>query len=114
MDDPVTKTFRIAFTTAVVVLGTWAVPSGGLAAFPGANGPIVYTGDDGLWRIDPDGSRHRQLIKNRNGRASRWPAVSPDGQTVAFAFEWIRGHVGPDLDSPLPEVIAQGLVLIGI
>lgn len=66
------------------------------AAFPGANGQIVFasnrtsgagvdnpTGDLELFVMNPDGSSVTQLTKNTEPDNS--PAISPDGDVIAYA-----------------------------
>ena len=51
------------------------------AAFPGANGKIVFTTADGIETINPDGSG-RKVVGGTDG--DREPAYSPDGSRIAF------------------------------
>ncbi len=74
-------------------LGATADPAG--AAFPGANGRIVFassrtagpgvtnpTGDYEIFTMNPDGSGVKQLTKNK--ASDTQPAWSPNGQEIAF------------------------------
>jgi Tol biopolymer transport system component len=72
------------------------------AAFPGANGKIVFssnkvtatnpTGDYEISTMNPDGS---QLTDN-TGSDERYPALSPDGQYIAF-MKSPDGVFNPDI-----------------
>ncbi|WP_205696022.1 PD40 domain-containing protein [Conexibacter sp. SYSU D00693] len=68
------------------VLLAAALPASAGAAFPGADGAIVFTsasdGDDDLYAIAPDGTGLRPLTATP-GREQQ-PAVSPDGRSIAF------------------------------
>jgi uncharacterized repeat protein (TIGR01451 family) len=79
------------WTTLVLVLA--AAAGGALlpgaeragAAFPGANGKIVFTGFDGeseIFTMQPDGSEVTQLTAN--GANDAQAAWSPDGTRIAF------------------------------
>jgi TolB protein len=73
------------------------LPATSNAAFPGANGKIVYTVDDQLYTINPDGTNPVSL-----GVVGRTPAWSPDGRKIVFAVS------GPDLISDIYVMNADG------
>jgi Tol biopolymer transport system component len=76
-------TLAAAFVAALVML----VSGPAEAAFPGANGRILFNsnmnGNSEIYSINPDGSGIAQLT---NDPADDWsPAVSPDGTRIAFS-----------------------------
>lgn len=77
----------IGLLTAVAAL---ALPATGWATPPGQNGRIYYQGPEAgtsgpadVFGINPDGSGVLDLTPNKNVHDER-PAVSPDGQRIAF------------------------------
>src|SRR5215210_1057225 len=89
---------------ALVVLATVGVDPAE-AAFPGANGKIVFssnkvtstnpTGDYEIFTINPDGSQLTQLTDNTSTQ-DKYPAWSPDGQYIAF-MRSPDGVINPDI-----------------
>jgi Tol biopolymer transport system component len=80
--------------------GLVVVPVAG-ATSPGENGPIVWnsqavvngSGDDEIWIMDPDGSNKNNLTNNTV--SDQRPAISPNGQKVAFmSFRQPNGESG--------------------
>jgi Tol biopolymer transport system component len=69
------------------------------AAFPGANGRILFTSDNRLYTVDPAGGAWTRLVSAETRQAQA--AWSPDGAHVAF-------RVGPDGDSEIWIVDADG------
>jgi Tol biopolymer transport system component len=55
------------------------------AAFPGANGKIVYAGGY-IYTVDPDGSNPTQLSGGAGGNTPTW---SPDGSLIAYGGTFI-------------------------
>jgi Tol biopolymer transport system component len=58
-----------------------ATPGAALAAYPGANGRIVFEQGGVIYSIRPDGSDRRQLTTDTRSHSPRW---SPDGRLIAF------------------------------
>lgn len=56
---------------------------------------IAYDDQDGIWTMSIDGSRKRELLRDK-GNANEL-AISPDGSTIAYAFNGDRG-LPPALD----------------
>ena len=86
MDRPGRKALALALGTVLAAV----VPASAQAAFPGANGPIVWsanTGDQGggtmeIWVMDADGTGKDQVTDN--ALSDDRPAISPDGQKIVF------------------------------
>jgi Tol biopolymer transport system component len=77
---------------ATALLGVALAPAAS-ATSPGANGPIVFGSQDEIWIMDPDGSNKDDLTDNPIG--DERPAISPDGQKVAFmSFRQPNGSSG--------------------
>jgi TolB protein len=93
-----------AALAALVALATVGVDRAE-AAFPGANGKIVFssnkvtatnpTGDFEIFTMNPDGSQLTQLTDN-TGSDERYPAWSPDGKQIAF-MRSPEGVFNPDI-----------------
>lgn len=69
------------------------------ATFPGRNGKLVLTKDDGVYVVSADGRSERRLIRKR-GTSN--PQVSPDGRLIAFDTPdagWIARMDGTGLRS---------------
>jgi hypothetical protein len=64
------------------VLTGLALAAPAQAAFPGQNGKIVFSGDDDIWTMNPDGSARTQLTSGP-AQDSR-PSWSPDGKKILF------------------------------
>jgi TolB protein len=82
---------------ALVTLLLLASPA--QAAFPGANGRILFTSANRLYTVDPGGGPWTRLVSAETRQAQA--AWSPDGSKVAF-------RVGPDGDSEIWIVDADG------
>ena len=91
--------------------GVW-----GVAWLPDSSG-IIYShflnGDNQLWRMARDGSDKREVVSDG---AVGWPAISPDGRTLAFIGTrgdntgiWRSGIDGTSPVLLAPVVGAQGL-----
>jgi hypothetical protein len=78
---------RSTVVAFLALAGALIVAAPAEAAFPGANGRIVYAklhpsdGHD-LFSVDPDGSNPTRLTSNTV--SDDWPAWSPDGSKIAF------------------------------
>lgn len=88
--DSVRSPRRILAVLAAAALSAVAVPSAAQAAFPGQNGRIAFMTRDrtsdansAIWSMDGAGANLDRLTNNVV--ADQTPAVSPDGQKVAFA-----------------------------
>jgi TolB protein len=77
------------FVVMASIAGLMA-PSSATAAFPGTNGPIVFTRlanqTQGIWSVNQDGTGLRSLTSNLRGDEI-WPAVSPSGTELVFSGE---------------------------
>ncbi|MGH2731220.1 MAG: TolB family protein [Actinomycetota bacterium] len=72
----------------VAVCALLAVPmvQSAPAAYPGANGKIVYTAGDDVFSANPDGTEVANLT-NTPGLGAQYPSASPDGKRVAFTVD---------------------------
>jgi hypothetical protein len=59
------------------------LPAAANANFPGTNGPIAFSFEGDIWRMQPDGTG-RVNITNSDSISENAPAVSPDGASIAF------------------------------
>jgi Tol biopolymer transport system component len=82
----------------LAVAGALCAAPAAQAAFPGANGPIVF--DDalssGFHTVNPDGSGHRQILPDTGTRTDD-PAYSPDGTKIVYSRGlnlWVAGAGG--------------------
>jgi Tol biopolymer transport system component len=79
------RSWAALFTACAAV----AVPSStAVAAFPGANGKIAYTGGSirhAVWSVNPDGTGATQLTQEGTDSSSYLPAWSRVGTRIAFA-----------------------------
>jgi Tol biopolymer transport system component len=87
---------RLAALTLVLLA---VVAPAAHAAFPGADGRILFTSDNRLYTADPAGGAWTRLVADETRQAQA--AWSPDGSKVAF-------RVGPDGDSEIWVVNADG------
>lgn len=80
----------MALAAVVVAMLALAVPA--LATFPGTNGPILFTRgpgpmspvcSDDIWSMQPDGTGQTQVTNSPECESG--PAVSPNGNLIAFA-----------------------------
>lgn len=77
---------RTAATTVLVLLLAASVAAGSppaLAAYPGANGPIVFERNGDLWRLDAGSTTPVNLTSSPDFEEAH-PSVSPDGTRIAF------------------------------
>jgi Tol biopolymer transport system component len=74
---------RVRGVVAAVIVGAavLATPAVATAAFPGANGRIVFEQGGIIYSIRQDGSDRRQLTTDTRSHSPRW---SPDGGSIAF------------------------------
>jgi Tol biopolymer transport system component len=72
----------LAVLVSAAILLALAAPAD--AAFPGANGRIVYDGFTDIYSVNPDGSGELQLTDNLGVDYSESPEWSPDGKLIAF------------------------------
>jgi Tol biopolymer transport system component len=74
---------RIRLAIAALLLGAavLATPGVAIAAYPGANGRIVFEQGGVIYSIRPDGSDRRQLTTDTRSHSPRW---SPNGRLIAF------------------------------
>jgi WD40-like Beta Propeller Repeat len=108
---------RVGLAGALVASVAMGVSAGAaLAAFPGADGRIVY-GYGGnhttLYTIEPDGSARRLIFRSRcpdcptHAGRSPQPAVSPDGRRVVFVWNYKLEVIG--IGGGRPRQITPGL-----
>jgi Tol biopolymer transport system component len=113
-------TWIVATLTTVTIVGSAAPPAH--AAFPGANGRIVFDTVWAFWNgradtsqiysVRPDGSGLRQLTDVESGTAAWHPAVSPAATRIAYVVSvdgsddqvWLMrpdgSHQRPLVDEP--------------
>jgi Tol biopolymer transport system component len=86
---------RIRRHLAALIVGATALAAPGVAtaAFPGANGRIVFEQGDFIYSIRQDGSDLRQLTTDTRSRNPRW---SPDGRLIVFHRAGDLWVMGPD------------------
>ena len=75
-----------------LVVGVAALGGRADAAFPGANGRIVFgsqrAGEDEIWVMNADGSGKTNLTRHDGAKISDLdPSWSPDGDQIAFASD---------------------------
>jgi TolB protein len=76
---PAGKNIARALVAAIAAAGVVALPaSAGAAA---KNGPILFQSEDGIWRVNPDGTGTKRITKRRAWNL----AASPDGRRIAYA-----------------------------
>ena len=66
---------------AAIAILTAGLAEAASAEFPGRNGLLAYTADDGIHTIRPDGTEDRLIIRAGAVRSVQW---SPNGREVAF------------------------------
>src|SRR5690349_11165949 len=80
----VARTRKLALPLAVAAIAAIAAPA--QAAFPGANGKVVFEsvrdGNPEIYTMDANGSNVNRLTNN--AAIDESPVVSPDGSKVAF------------------------------
>ena len=72
---------RAVLAALVIGAAVLAMPAVATAAYPGANGRIVFEQGGALFSIRPDGSDRRQLTTDTRSHSPRW---SPDGRRIVF------------------------------
>ena len=102
------RSARNTILGALLALAAGVVsPPGASAAFPGANGPIVFQTFKGeIYSIGPEGEGLRLLVEENASASNYHPAVSADGRTVAFSRYAVAG--GDDLPIELFTVPISG------
>jgi Tol biopolymer transport system component len=84
------RMFAVA-VAGLAVAGLVGIGGPAQAAFPGANGRIVFDTAFGhrpqIFTIRPDGTGLRQLTHVARGHAAGSPEVSPDGRRVVFTID---------------------------
>ncbi len=76
-----TKRSTLAVAAALMLL---ASAGSGSAAYPGANGKLVFAKNGDLWTIEADGRALTRLTKTRAGEYA--PSWSPDGSRLAYGY----------------------------
>src|SRR4051794_19519411 len=79
---------------ALAALCTLAAPAAASAAFPGANGPVVYSGGGSIFSVPAGGGAAATLSSSG---IDFGPAVSPDGARVAYVVNrdiWVMAING--------------------
>jgi TolB protein len=78
----------LGLTAVLFIAALAAAARPAQATFPGANGKIAFSTDQGdnpqVFAVNPDGSGETQLTQSSDGHASA-PDWSPDGTKIAFA-----------------------------
>jgi Tol biopolymer transport system component len=84
---------RFATASMILSMGVIGGPATAHAAFPGANGTIVFdtaqvffngTGSSNIYSVDPDGSNLRRLTEVPDGTSAWHPSVSPAGDRIVY------------------------------
>ena len=93
------------FAAALIATALVALAGAGTssASFPGPNGPIAFQTLNDVWVVNPDGSGARQVS---SGSATRDPAISPDGRSVAYAES--RNLVITNIDGTGTRTVTTG------
>ena len=78
----------VALTTICAAVALIAAAPAG-ATFPGRNGRIAYSTDEGISTVRPNGTDVTPLL---DFPGARDPAWSPDGRRLAFAAQGSDGH----------------------
>jgi Tol biopolymer transport system component len=97
----------VKLTRTLVLVGAltaWVLPiAQANAAFPGANGRIVFSTDftrnSQIYSTRPNGSGLRQLTHFAGGQGATGPSVSPDGRLILFNHRdqiWVMDVHGTD------------------
>ncbi len=93
----------------------WTAGTPALAAFPGANGRIVFdnlfSGSSQIYSVRPDGTGLRQLTNFPEGSWAWQPRVSADGRSIVFLVStegendqvWLMRSDGADQHPLAPE-----------
>ncbi|HWN01231.1 MAG TPA: hypothetical protein VNO54_29615, partial [Streptosporangiaceae bacterium] len=92
--------FAVA-VAGMAVVGLVGIGGPALAAFPGANGRIVFdtafSHRPQIFTIRPDGTGLRQLTRVAKGHAASSPEFSPDGTKIVFTIDgqiWVMNPNG--------------------
>jgi Tol biopolymer transport system component len=60
------------------------------ASYPGQNGPIVFSKNGDIFRINVGGGSYKDITRDKEDTELE-PSVSPDGNTLAFEFDPAAG-----------------------
>jgi Tol biopolymer transport system component len=95
------RLIAFATVTGMTLVGLVAVVPPSQAAFPGTNGGIAFSTDQGdtpqVFTVRPDGTGLKQLTHVAAGHAASAPSWSPDGSKIVFTIDnqvWVMNRDG--------------------
>lgn len=95
------RSITLVVLAATTSIGIVAVASPASATFPGRNGRIAFSTDQGdrsqIFTVTPNGSGLKQLTHVPQGSAASAPNWSPDGGTIVFTIDgqmWVMNGDG--------------------